>query len=239
MADTKFSALDAAGVLDGTEIIPIIKGGLPKRTNPADIVAGSQPLDTDLTTLAGLTPTNNDALVYTSGAWANRSMAQFKTTAALNNVSNTNDASKPVSTAQQTALNLKADLASPAFTGTPTGIVIIDVKRQNDTSNTTVTGARIESGWGVFAQGEAANKSETVTFNTAFTSIPIITISYGGDQTGGTIALGNGGNVEKGPVAIKAYGESTTAFTAHAHTTDGTAWSATANVYYKWMAIGA
>lgn len=40
----------------------------------------------------------------------------------LSNVDNTSDASKPVSTATQTALDLKAPLASPAFTGTPTGI---------------------------------------------------------------------------------------------------------------------
>lgn len=40
----------------------------------------------------------------------------------LGNVDNTTDANKPVSTAQQTALNAKAPLASPAFTGTPTGI---------------------------------------------------------------------------------------------------------------------
>jgi carbonic anhydrase/acetyltransferase-like protein (isoleucine patch superfamily) len=38
----------------------------------------------------------------------------------LANVDNTSDANKPVSTAQQTALDLKADLASPALTGTPT-----------------------------------------------------------------------------------------------------------------------
>lgn len=38
----------------------------------------------------------------------------------LGNVDNTSDANKPVSTATQTALNLKADLASPALTGTPT-----------------------------------------------------------------------------------------------------------------------
>lgn len=38
----------------------------------------------------------------------------------LGNVDNTPDANKPVSTATQTALNLKADLASPALTGTPT-----------------------------------------------------------------------------------------------------------------------
>jgi hypothetical protein len=36
----------------------------------------------------------------------------------LGNVDNTSDANKPVSTAQQTALNLKANLASPTFTGT-------------------------------------------------------------------------------------------------------------------------
>jgi hypothetical protein len=38
----------------------------------------------------------------------------------LGNVDNTSDASKPVSTAQQAALDLKAPLASPAFTGAPT-----------------------------------------------------------------------------------------------------------------------
>jgi len=40
----------------------------------------------------------------------------------LGNVDNTSDTSKPVSTAQQTALNLKANLASPTFTGTVGGI---------------------------------------------------------------------------------------------------------------------
>lgn len=45
-----------------------------------------------------------------------------KTSVGLANVDNTSDANKPVSTATQTALNLKAPLASPAFTGTPTGI---------------------------------------------------------------------------------------------------------------------
>ena len=38
----------------------------------------------------------------------------------LGNVDNTADTAKPVSTAQQTALDLKANLASPALTGTPT-----------------------------------------------------------------------------------------------------------------------
>jgi hypothetical protein len=40
-----------------------------------------------------------------------------QTQVGLGNVNNTSDANKPVSTAQQTALNLKANLASPTFSG--------------------------------------------------------------------------------------------------------------------------
>jgi DNA-binding protein YbaB len=45
-----------------------------------------------------------------------------KSMVGLANVDNTADTAKPVSTAQQTALNLKANLASPTFTGTVGGI---------------------------------------------------------------------------------------------------------------------
>ena len=38
----------------------------------------------------------------------------------LGNVDNTSDLNKPISTTQQSALDLKANLASPALTGTPT-----------------------------------------------------------------------------------------------------------------------
>lgn len=43
-----------------------------------------------------------------------------KTAVGLGNADNTSDVNKPVSTATQTALNLKANLASPTLTGTPT-----------------------------------------------------------------------------------------------------------------------
>lgn len=46
--------------------------------------------------------------------------AVTKSQVGLGNVDNTSDADKPVSTATQTALNLKAPLASPVFTGNPT-----------------------------------------------------------------------------------------------------------------------
>jgi len=46
--------------------------------------------------------------------------AAARTTLGLGNVDNTTDAGKPVSTAAQTALDLKANLAGPALTGAPT-----------------------------------------------------------------------------------------------------------------------
>lgn len=55
-----------------------------------------------------------------SVAQAKALLALAKGDVGLSNVDNTSDANKPVSTAQQSALNLKANLASPAFTGTPT-----------------------------------------------------------------------------------------------------------------------
>lgn len=45
-----------------------------------------------------------------------------KTDVGLSNVDNTSDASKPISTATQTALNAKAPIANPTFTGTVGGI---------------------------------------------------------------------------------------------------------------------
>jgi hypothetical protein len=48
--------------------------------------------------------------------------AVTKTQVGLGNADNTSDVNKPVSTAQQTALDLKAPLASPTFTGTVAGI---------------------------------------------------------------------------------------------------------------------
>lgn len=60
----------------------------------------------------------------------------------LGNVDNTSDLNKPISTATQTALNLKSDLLSPIFTGNPTAPT--PLAGDNDTSIATtafVTGA--------------------------------------------------------------------------------------------------
>jgi len=42
-------------------------------------LGNKQPLDADLTTIAGLTPTNDDIMQYKAGAWANRTLAQLST----------------------------------------------------------------------------------------------------------------------------------------------------------------
>ena len=88
-------------------------------TDQADLQAAlsaKQALDNDLTSIAGLTPANDDIIQRKSGAWTNRTMAQLKADLSLVkadvglwNVDNTSDANKPISTVTQTALDWKAN----------------------------------------------------------------------------------------------------------------------------------
>ena len=64
----------------------------------------------NLVTLAGVQTLTNKTITSPSGL--------VKADVGLSNVDNTSDADKPISTAAQTALDLKAPLASPTFTGT-------------------------------------------------------------------------------------------------------------------------
>jgi len=61
------------------------------------------------------------------------------TTASFGNVQNTLDLDKPVSTATQAALDLKANLASPAFTGTVSGITAAMVGLPNVENKSSAT----------------------------------------------------------------------------------------------------
>lgn len=87
------------------------------KTETDTALATKQAADSDLTAIAGLVPTDNDIIQRIAGAWVNRTPSQLKTSLALaaadvglGNVDNTSDASKPISTATQTALDLKAAL---------------------------------------------------------------------------------------------------------------------------------
>jgi hypothetical protein len=68
-----------------------------------------------------------------------------KAAVGLANVDNTSDANKPVSTATQTALDLKADLASPTFTGTVGGITkaMVGLGNVDNTSDATKNAAAV------------------------------------------------------------------------------------------------
>jgi hypothetical protein len=63
-----------------------------------------------------------EVTIPVQGAYIADKKAAIKGALELGNVDNTSDADKPVSTLTQTALNLKANLASPTFTGTVGGI---------------------------------------------------------------------------------------------------------------------
>lgn len=88
----------------------------PVSTAQQTALDGKQPLDADLTTIAGLTATTDNVIQSVAGAWASRTPAQVKTAlvlvkadVGLGSVDNTADTAKPVSTAQQTALDGKTD----------------------------------------------------------------------------------------------------------------------------------
>lgn len=86
----------------GSGLATLTSGVLSTTTAPSGAIVGT----TDTQTLTNKTITSPLGIV--------------KGDVGLGSVDNTADTAKPVSTAQQTALDLKANLASPALTGTPT-----------------------------------------------------------------------------------------------------------------------
>lgn len=144
----------------------------PISTATQTALDNKQGLDSDLTAIAGLSPSNDDLLQRKAGAWTNRTPAQVKTDLALTksdvglgNVDNTSDANKPVSSATQTALNAKAPLVSPSFTTPALGVATA--------TSLAATGALTSSGTaGIgYAAGaggtvtQATNKATAVTLN--------------------------------------------------------------------------
>lgn len=108
----------------------------------------------DLNALTDVTitsPATAQLLRYNGSQWANAApttvktdLALTKTDVGLANVDNTSDVNKPVSTAQQTALNLKAPLASPAFTGNVTVSAGITAAAGITASNGSVTAPKAQ-----------------------------------------------------------------------------------------------
>ena len=135
--------------------------------------------DADVASLAGTETLTNKTL---TSPVINTPTGITKTDVGLANVDNTSDANKPVSTAAQTALDLKANLASPTFTGTvtlPTGTVtssmILDgTIATADIADAAVTSAKIANdtiaavniaGDAVTSSKIASNAVETAKIN--------------------------------------------------------------------------
>ncbi len=121
----------------------------------------------------------------------------------------------------------------------PNKLVKTSVLRQNNTTNTYQSGNTVMlTGYGVGVPGAAAFLSEAVTFGITFAAAPIVTISYGGDDTGASTTYGAGGNERKTYVVATAHTVTTTGFTARVSTTDASSWTAGDTVFYQWIAIG-
>lgn len=103
-----------------------------------------------LSTLAGAEILTNKTITSPLGI--------TKTDVGLNNVDNTSDASKPISSATSSALGDKAPIASPTFTGTVSGITstMVGLGNVDNTSNITERAAT----------ATLTNKSISLTTNT-------------------------------------------------------------------------
>jgi hypothetical protein len=68
-------------------------------------------------TVTGNATNVSDIVAVAHGGTGASTQINARTNLGIGNIDNTSDANKPVSTAQQAALDLKAPLASPTFTG--------------------------------------------------------------------------------------------------------------------------
>jgi len=97
-------------------------------TNTGDqSLAGLQPIDSDLTAIAAISPSNDDVIQRKAGAWTNRTMAQVKTDLALakgdvglGNVDNTSNATERAATATLTNKRVTKRTGTATSSATPT-----------------------------------------------------------------------------------------------------------------------
>ena len=111
-----------------------------------------------------------------------------KSDVGLSNVDNTSDANKPVSTATQTALDLKANLESPAFTGTPTAPTASAGTNTTQLATTAFTLANRGDRYLTTSTSShsitTGSKTFTVQSGLSYTATQDVTIVYDGNPTG-------------------------------------------------------
>ena len=97
-------------------------------------------IDSTVATLTGTQTLTNKTLTSPT---INTPTGITKSDVGLGNLDNTSDANKPVSTAGQTALDLKANLASPTFTGTPLSTTASPLTNSTQIATTAYTDAAV------------------------------------------------------------------------------------------------
>lgn len=144
-----------------------------------------QPLDSDLTTIAGLTATTDNVIQSVSGAWASRTPTQLKATLSLvkgdvglGNVDNTSDATKNSATVTLT----NKTLTTPVI-NSPTGLVKADVGLGNVTNDAQLKAADLDTDGTLSANSDTKIASQKATKTYADTKLGG-TASAGGDLTG-------------------------------------------------------
>ena len=158
--------------------------------------------EADTTNIHGISDTS--ILVTTTGSQTltNKTITSpsglVKGDVGLGNADNTADTAKPVSTAQQTALDLKAPLASPTFTGTvtlPSGTVtstmIVDdtIVNADINASAAIVDTKLAT---ISTAGKVSNSATTAT--DANTASAIVARDASGNFTAGTVTAALTGN---------------------------------------------
>lgn len=170
------AALDAKvadAINDGTTTIA------PSQNAVFDALALKQPLDSDLTTIAGLTPTTDNFLVAVASAWASRTPAQVRATLAL--IIGTN------------VQAWDADLDTWATKTAPSGTVVGTSDSQTLTNKTLTTPLGIVKGdvglGNVDNTSDATKNAAAVTLTNKTLTSPVINTPTG--IVKGDVGLGN------------------------------------------------
>lgn len=165
-----------------------------------ELDAEKQPVDLDLTAIAGLTPANDDILQRKAGAWTNRTMTQFAADLVLTGLA-TGSATALASTdtyleafqKHEAVLATKADLADADFTVLKLGgITVVTVSGAQTLTNKTISGASNTlsniadtSLLTISTAGKVSNSATTAT--SANTASAIVARDGSGNFSAGTI----------------------------------------------------